>query len=150
MDKKYIIGIGCIVLVAIVAIVASMGGGDNISKDSDASTDSENVKKLNISNLKISSSGYGGYDITATLVPDKDYSYLEMVVVWYDSSDAIIDKSPLVWNMNDVPEGQTIKISGDGYVSGDNTPVKAKVYLFDSVFSGGDLSDAIYSKTVEI
>lgn len=144
MDKKLIIGLICIFAIAIVGIGLALGGGDN------SSSESEDQQTLNVSNLRISSQGYGMYDIKGTLVPDKDYSYLEMVVVWYDSSGAIIDKSPLAWNMNDIKEGNAIKFSGSGYIQGDEKPSRAEVYFFDSVFSGGDLSSAIFNQSVEL
>ncbi|MBZ9570104.1 hypothetical protein KQY27_00860 [Methanobrevibacter sp. TMH8] len=150
MDKKLIIGIICIFAIAIVGIGLTLSGGDKSSSGSENQPGSENQQTLNISNLRISSQGYGMYDIKTTLVPDKDYSYLEMVVVWYDSSGAIIEKSPLAWNMNDVTEGSTIKISGNGYIQGDEKPVKAEVYFFDNVFSGGDLSSALFNQSVEL
>lgn len=105
---------------------------------------------INVSDLKVSNQGYGLYDISGNLVPDKDYRYLEMVVVFYDDSGAVIEKSPLAWNMNDINKGQTIKVSGHGYATGDNVASKAEVYFFDSAFSGSDLSDAIYNETVII
>ena len=55
-----------------------------------------------MSDLSVQSEDYGAYSINGTLTPDKDYTYLEMVVVFYDDSEAVIDKSPLVWNVNDV------------------------------------------------
>lgn len=103
--------------------------------------------KLNVDNLEINSNGYGMYDVTCDLVADKDFSYLEMVIVFYDDSGAIIEKNPLVWNMNDIPKGQTIKVSGTAYISGDNVPAKAEVYIFDSALSS-DLDKAIFNETV--
>jgi len=141
MDKKYIIGIVCIIAIAFVAIALALSGGDKGSETNDT---------IKVSDLKVSSAGYGMYDITCNIVPDKDYSYLEMVVVYYDSSGAIIEKNSLVWNISDVAKGQTLKVSGKGYITGDNTPSKAEVYIFDSVFGGGDLSDAIFKQTVEL
>ena len=75
-----------------------------------------------ITDLSIQSEGYGAYSVSGTLTPDKDYDYLEMVVVFYDDSGAVIDKSPLVWNMNDIQKDQIVKINGNAYVNGDSTP----------------------------
>lgn len=105
---------------------------------------------LEISDLSIQSEGYGAYSVSGTLTPDKDYSYLEMAVVFYDDSGAIIDKSSLVWNMNDIQKDQIVKINGNAYVNSDSSPAKAEIYIFDSAFGGGDLSDAIYNQTVTI
>ena len=103
-----------------------------------------------ITDLSIQSEGYGAYSVSGTLTPDKDYDYLEMVVVFYDDSGAVIDKSPLVWNMNDIQKDQIVKINGNAYVNGDSTPSKAEVYILDSAFGGNDLSDAIYNQTITI
>ncbi len=103
---------------------------------------------LQMSDLSVQSEGYGAYSVSGTLTPDKDYSYLEMVVVFYDNSGAVIDKSPLVWNMNDVQKDQIVKIKGNAYVNSNSAPAKAEIYIFDNVFSGGDLSDAVYNQTV--
>ena len=112
----------------------------------------DNALKTNpkITDLSIQSEGYGAYSVSGTLTPDKDYDYLEMVVVFYDDSGAVIDKSPLVWNMNDIQKDQIVKINGNAYVNGDSTPSKAEVYILDSAFGGNDLSDAIYNQTITI
>ena len=106
--------------------------------------------QMKVSDLSISSKGYGGYDVSCTIVPDKDYNYLEMVVIFYDKDGAVIDKSPLVWNMNGITKDQTIKVSGSAYVSGSNTPVKADVLIFDKAFSNDDASKAVYKQTVNL
>lgn len=139
MDIKKIALICIAAIVIVVAAVALFGG------------DSTPDTTINVTDLSVKSEGYGSYKINGNLVPDKDYSYLEMVVVFYDSDGAIIEKSPLAWNINDVSAGQTIKLSGMAFVdSSVGSPVKADVYFFDSVFSGGDLDDAIYSETVNL
>lgn len=122
-------------------IVGLISGG--LSSDKNTSPEST----INVTNLEILSTGYGGYDVSCKLVPDKDYSYLEAQVIFYDSEGAVIDKSPLVWNMNDVHADQPIKVNGNAYISGDNTPVKAKVLFFDASFSS-DEADAIYTQEV--
>lgn len=106
--------------------------------------------KLNVSDVSISPQGYGAYDVTANIVPDKDYSYLEMAIIFYDESGAVIGTSPLVWNGNDIKQGQVYKISGTAYLSGDNVPVKAEIGIFDSVFSGSDMNDAIWTQEVTL
>ncbi|MEE1336562.1 hypothetical protein [Methanobrevibacter sp.] len=136
MKKSYIL-ILCLIL-AILSVSAVSAGllGDNNDK-------------LTVEDLKISDEGYGMYDVTCNLKADKEFSYLEMVVVFYDDSGAIIEKSPLVWNMNDVPKDQTIKVSGSAFINGDNTPSKAEVYIFDDSLSS-DLDNAIYKESVDM
>ena len=51
--------------------------------------------------------------------------------------------------MNDVKANQNIKVSGTAYVDS-GTPTRAEIYVFDSPFSGGDLSTAIYSQNVTL
>ncbi|MBX7076211.1 MAG: zinc ribbon domain-containing protein [Methanobacteriaceae archaeon] len=133
--KKAIIIILLIVIVIILlAAIGSMG-----------TTTTEPT--LSVTNLAITSEGYGAYDISGDLVASQDYDYLEMVVVYYDANGAVLGQDPLVWNMNNVKAGQTVKMSGYGYVSS-GTPTRAEVYIFDSAFSGDDLSSAIYSQNV--
>lgn len=131
-----IIGVCCIGLL-IIGLIVGLGAPD---KNTEKTT-------IRVDDLSINSAGYGMYDVSCTLIPDKDYSYLEAVVIYYDGSGAIIEKNPLVWNMNDVKKNQTIKVSGHGYVTGSNTPVKADVLFFDSAFSGNS-DKAIYNQTV--
>lgn len=133
-----IIGVCCVGLL-IIGLIVGMGSPD---KNTQQTT-------IQVSDLSISSAGYGLYDLTCTLIPDKDYSYLEAVIIFYDASGAIIEKNSLVWNINDVKQNQTIKVSGHGYVSGDNVPAKADVLFFDSAFSGNS-EKAIYNQTVTL
>lgn len=126
-----------------VIIIALVIGGFSSDKNTTPET------TLKVSDLAVTSAGYGGYDVTCTLIPDKDYNYLEAQVIFYDSDGAVIDKSPLVWNMNDVHTNQTIKVSGNAYVSGDNTPSEAKVLFFDSTLTSEE-SNAIFTQNVTI
>lgn len=134
-----IIGVCCIGII-IVMLVGGVFLGD-------ANTSPETT--LSVSDVALSSQGYGMYQLTGTIVPDKDYSYLEAQIIFYDSSGAVIDKSPLVWNMNDVHKNQTIKMTGTGYVSGDNSPASAKILIFDSSISN-DESKAIYTQNITV
>ena len=136
MKKSYILILGLILAILSVSAVSAGLLGDNNDK-------------LTVEDLKISDEGYGMYDVTCNLKADKEFSYLEMVVVFYDDSGAIIEKSPLVWNMNDVPKDQTIKVSGSAFINGDNTPSKAEVYIFDDSLSS-DLDNAIYKESVDM
>ena len=136
MKKSYILILSLILAILSLSAVSAGLFGD----DSD---------KLTVDNLKIDDEGYGMYDVTCNLKADKEFNYLEMVVVFYDDSGAIIEKSPLVWNMNDVPKDQTIKVSGSAFISGDNTPAKAEVFIFDDSLET-DLDKAIFNQTVEM
>ncbi len=135
VSKGKTIIIGIIILFILLMIIASM-------------SPSTPQTTLKISDLSMQSEGYGIYSVSGTITPDKDYNYLEMVVVFYDDSGAVIDKSPLVWNMNDIQKDQIVKMNGNAYVNSNSAPAKAEIYIFDSAFSGGDLSDAIYNQTV--
>lgn len=137
VSKGKTIIVGIIILFILLMIIGAM---------SPSTTTPET--NLEISDLSMQSEGYGLYSVSGTLTPDKDYSYLEMVVVFYDDSGAVIDKSPLVWNMNDIQKDQVVKINGNAYVNSDSAPSKAEIYIFDSAFGGGDLSDAVYNQTV--
>ena len=134
-----IIGVCCIGIIIIGLIIGSASHDKNTSPKS----------TISVSDLAISSGGYGGYEVSCKVVPDKDYKYLEEQVIFYDSSGAVIDKSPLVWNMNDVHANQTIKANGHAYISGDNSPAKAKVLFFDKSLSSQE-SDAIYTQEVTL
>lgn len=132
-----IVGACCIGLIIIGLVLGTFSSDKNTSPES----------TIAVSDLAISSTGYGGYNVGCTVIPDKDYSYLELQVIFYDSTGAVIDKSPLVWNMNDVNANQTIKVSGSAYISGDNSPAKAKILFFDNAL-GNEESDAIYTQEV--
>lgn len=138
MKKRYILILSLILAILSVSVVSA--GLFDIG---------DNSNKLSVDDLKISDKGYGMYDVTCNLKADKEFDYLEMVVVFYDESGSIIDKSPLVWNMNDVPKDQNVKVTGSAYISGDDSPAKAEVYIFDSALDT-DLDKAIFNQTVEM
>ncbi|WP_405314750.1 hypothetical protein [Methanobrevibacter sp.] len=136
MKKSYILILSLILaILSLSAVSAGLFGDDS--------------GKLTVDDLKIDDKGYGMYDVTCNLKADKEFNYLEMVVVFYDDSGAIIEKSPLVWNMNDVPKDQTIKVTGSAFINGDNTPAKAEVFIFDDSLES-DLDKAIFNQTVEM
>ena len=136
MKKRYILIFSLILaILSVSAVSAGLFGDDN--------------NKLTVDDLKISDGGYGMYDVTCNLKADKEFNYLEMVVVFYDDSGATIEKSPLVWIMNNVPKDKTIKVSGSAFINGDNTPSKAEVYIFDDSLDT-DLDKAIFNQTVEM
>lgn len=150
MKNKLVIGLVVLLIMGIVAISGCTDSGTSSSSNGTSEAESASESSLNVTNVKVVSEGYGMYKVKAKVVPDKDYSYLEMVLIWYDSSGAVIDKNPLAWNINDVSAGQTLKVTGNGMLTGDEKPAKVDVLFFDSVFSGGDVSGAIYKKTIEV
>ncbi|MDO9045987.1 MAG: hypothetical protein Q7U35_11915 [Methanobacteriaceae archaeon] len=150
MKNKLVIGLVVLLIMGIVAISGCTDSGTSSSSNGTSDAESASETSLNVTNVKVVSQGYGSYDIKATITPDKDYSYLEMVLIWYDFTGAVIEKNSLVWNINDVSAGQTLKVTGNGYISGEENPAKVDVLIFDSVFSGSDESGAIYKKTIEV
>lgn len=136
MKKTHILLISLIILIiSISAVSAGILGNDN--KD-----------KIKVDNLQINSEGYGMYKIDCDLVANEKIDYLEMVVIFYDDSGAILEKTPIAWNMNSVPEGQTIKVDGTAVVTS-GTPAKAEVYFIDDVLDN-DLSKALFNETVQM
>jgi ABC-type glycerol-3-phosphate transport system substrate-binding protein len=137
--KKIIIS-GILLILAVVAISGCT------SSDNSTSPQSE----INVTNISVTSSGDGFYNINAVIIPSKNIDYLEMAAIWYDSSGAVIESSPLVWNVNNVQAGQVYKANGEDSLYQKGTPTKVELYVFDSVFSGGDTSKAIYHQTVNL
>lgn len=115
------------------------------------SAPAENETVLNVTNISITSEGYSLYTVKCNIVPLEEFSYLEMQVVFYDSSGAVIGKSPLAWNINNPVVNETIKASGTATTDSSSTkPTRAEIYIYDNVFSGNDTSNAIYHQTVNI
>ncbi len=128
-----------LIVLAVVSVVAISG-----------CTSSGNKNSVNVTNLEVSSEGYGMYYVTCDIVPRQDTSYLEMVLVWYDSSGAVLDRSPLAWNINDAKAGQTIKARGTASLYQKGTPAKVQVLLYDSSFSGGSDKGNIFNQTIPV
>ena len=126
-------------IIAILLVVAVSGCTSSGSKNS-----------VSVTNLQAYSGGYGMYYVTCDIVPKEDISYLEMVLVWYDSSGAVIDRSSLAWNINDAKAGQTIKAKGTGMLYEKGTPVKVEVMIFDSPFAGGSDKGNIFDQTIPV
>lgn len=139
--KNISLVLGVLIVLAVVGISGCTSSGNSTS---------DQPSKINVTNVTVKSSGYGFYDINAVIVPNKDISYLEMATVWYDSSGAVIETSPLVWNINDAQAGQVYKVKGSDSLYDKGTPAKVDVYIFDAPFSGGDTSNAIYHTTVNM
>ena len=131
--------VGIIVLILIVVFI--------ILAIASTPTNTQNKTTINVSDVNIKSQGYGVYDISANIVPDKDYSYLEMQVTFYDSEGAIVEKSSLVWNINNVESGQTIKANGPAYCQ--KTPARAEVKIFDSSLNT-ESNNALFTTEVNL
>ena len=134
-----------LLVLAVVAVSGCTSSGDNST-----SSQSTGQSEINVSNVSVSSSSDGFYDLKAVITPKKDIDYLEMDAIWYDSSGAVIETSNLLWNVNNAKAGQVYKAKGEGDLYQKGTPTKVDVYIFDSVFSGGDTSNAIYHQTVNL
>jgi len=138
--KKIIIS-GILVILAVVAI-SGCTSSDNSTSGAQSG--------INVTNVSVTSSGDGFYNINAVIIPNKNIDYLEMAAIWYDSSGAVIESSPLIWNVNNAQAGQVYKANGEDSLYQKGTPTKMDLYIFDSVFSGGDTSKAIYHQTLNL
>ncbi len=134
MKKSYIL---LICLILLILSVSAVSAGLFDSKDD----------KLKVENIKISDEGYDSYEVTCDLESSDEFDYLEMVILFYDDSGALLEKS-LVWNMLDVPKDQHIKVSGFAYVSS-GTPAKAEVLFIDDSLKE-DAEHSIYNETIEM
>jgi hypothetical protein len=139
MNKKLVGGV--VILVLFVLIIAAISG---------SGSNTQSQPPLNVSNISVTSQGYGMYNVNTKVVPNKDFSYLEMAVIFYDSDGAVVGTSPLVWNVNDAKQGQTYKVQGTATANTGTSPKKASVFFFDSVFRGGDTSSAIWAQNVTL
>lgn len=91
---------------------------------------------------------YGIYKVTGTIMPNKDFSYLQMELIWYDSNGTIIQQNPLTWNINNVESGKTYQVTGQSDLYQKETPTKVNVIFYDSIGTGP--STAIYNSTINL
>ena len=131
--------------VVVILLVLGIVGISGCTSSGDSTAGS-----INVTNVKATPGGYGMYEVSGQIVPDKDISYLEVHAVWYDSSGAVIETSPLLWNVNDAKAGQVYKFKGSDSLYQKGTPAKVDIFIFDSVFSGGDTSKAVYNTTLDL
>jgi len=107
--------------------------------------------QINISNdeytHKYSTSGYV-MEYVAELTPNKDFNYLRMVTVWYDSEGNVIKQDKNTWNVNSAVAGQTYKINSK--INLDSEPFKIRVLVFDSPDDVTDESKAIYKQNIKL
>ncbi len=141
--KKFMILGSILVILAVVTISGCTSSGNTTSGGN-------SQPEISVANVSVSSSGYGFYDINAVITPNKNIDYLEMAAVWYDSSGAVIETTPLAWNVNNAAAGQVYKAKGQASLYNQGSPSKVDIFIFDSVFSGGDTSKAIYNKTLNL
>ena len=135
--KKIILG-GLFLILAIVAVSGCTSSGNN----------TQTASPVNVTNVTAGPGEFGMYTVTASITPNKNMDYLEMVAIWYDSSGAVIQTSSLLWNVNNAQAGQVYKAKGEDSLYQKGTPSRVEIYVFDTVFSGGDTSKAIYHHTV--
>lgn len=138
MKKTYITILALLVTAGILAISGCTSNTQN------------QTPPINVADVQVKSSGYGMYDVTGSLTPSKDYSYLEMVLKWYDAQGNVIDRTTLAWNINEAKAGETIKFDAKALLQQGTTPAKVDIMIFDSPFGGGDESEAIYKQTFTI
>lgn len=111
---------------------------------------SENSGDLNVSDIEIVYQGYSTYEVNCEITPKKDFDYLEMYVIFYDSDNAVLDKSVMVWNINNPVKDQLIKVSANAYLTNQNAkPTRAEVYITDSV-ADTTPENAIFSESVSL
>ncbi|WP_455644720.1 hypothetical protein [Methanosphaera sp.] len=105
---------------------------------------------IEINNVSIQSEGYSMYTVSCDITPHKSFSYLSMKVIFYDSSNAVIGDSSLVWNTNNPTQDQVIKASGTALTNNANLhPARAEIYLFEDALAT-DPKDAIKVQNVTI
>ena len=132
--KKVAIIAGALIVIAVLAVVGMIF----LTPDT----------TITVNDLYAYDDGMGSYKIEGNLIPDKDYPYLEMSVVFYDDNGSVIDKAPLAWNMAGVKKDKTVKISGDAYITSSETPSKLEVYFFDEPYGDDNLDSSIYNETL--
>ena len=142
--------IGLIVICVAVVGLFSLISSTNTVNTSNQNNSNNISNNLEVSDISIVSEGYSMYTVSCDLTPKIDYDYLEMQVIFYDSNNAVIGKSPLVWNINNPTKDQLIKVSGTATTSSSSTtPARAEIYIFDSAFSSNP-ENAIYVGNVTL
>lgn len=132
-----------VLLILLTAIIATSAVSAGLFDSDKANSD------LNVTDISIKDEGYSMYEVSCQITPKKDFKYLGMIAIFYDSDDAVIEKSSYLWNTNEPAKDQLIKVSGTAYISGNEKPVRAEVYFVDSALNT-DTKDALYSENVTI
>lgn len=161
-----LVGLCCLGLIVVVGISGMMAPDKTTTQSSatqpttqqsttgqsaqTSQSSSNDQGPITVQNLKVSNAGYGEYKVTCSIIPTQDESYLEMATIWYDSTGAVIYQDTLAWNINNAKAGQTYKVTASTYLSDEGTPAKVNLLIFDSVFSGGDTSNAIFNQNLTV
>lgn len=136
-NKKILFTIMLLATVVLGTSIVSAGLFDSSNSNND----------IVVENITIDSEGYSMYKVGADIIPKKDFSYLEMQVIFYDSSDAVIGKSSLAWNVDNPVKDQKIKASGSAFTDdASSKPARAEVYIVDSALGKPD--DALFVQNV--
>lgn len=136
-NRKIVFALMLLFTLVLASSVVSAGFFDSSSSDD-----------LNVSDIKIVSEGYSMYKVNCEVTPKKEYDYLQMGVIFYDSSDAVIGKSSLAWNVDHPTKNQLMKVSGTAMTDDySTTPVRAEVYFVDSALDTS-IEHAVYAENV--
>lgn len=137
MKKKILLSLLIIFTVAFSISSVSAGLFDSNTENQD----------INVTDIEIKDQGYSTYDVNCKITPKKDFNYLEMYVIFYDKDNAVIEKSPLVWNTNEPAKDQLIKVSGSAYIQNQNErPARAEVFITDGFDTNPE--NAIFAENV--
>ena len=108
--KGFVLLVG--LLVCLVACVAFMGGDSDTSSNDGGTQEQQEVKqntdvdKYQVQILDSRSDGFATY-ITGTLVADRDYSYVQILIPCYDADGNKLGDA--IANVNNLNEGESWK-----------------------------------------
>jgi len=131
-----------ICLVSIAALFVFLGGAYLVS----GNNNSGNLISITNDEIMYADGSNTSFIFTAELTPAKNFNYLQMVTIWYDSSGKVLKRDPITWNINAAQSGKTYKINSKEYL--DSAPSKVTILVFDSRSDTSDDSKAIYKKTI--
>lgn len=100
LNNKILIPVCIIVLIPMILLLVS-----GVSMDADSG-----INLVYDSNTIANSYGFYTGEAYFNLTSNKDYSYLEAHVEYYDANNVVIYKDSLAWNANDVKANQTYQI----------------------------------------
>ena len=129
MNTKHIIIIGgLIIFIILIGICLAT----IFIKDNDT---------IQINDIDVQQDIWGIYNLVGHITPEKDYSYLEARLTFYDDKGVIIGKSACVWNIVDVKAGTTLSLGNSLGCVCDGTPSRVLVEFYDSVSSNTPLKN---------
>ena len=137
INKKNIIIIGIII---IISTVLASGCVSNTE---------EPTTKVNVTEISINPADYGEYKVQMNIVPNEDFQYLGLMVIYYDDKGTVLQKDTLLWNVLDAAKGQKYSVASSSFLNENDKPVKAELYLFDDA-STFEPSNAIWNKTINL